>query len=80
MNTAPNETPALDPLKRVFVPIEKHGVFRTTDREVYVRLFTGQIVCATPKVRGKAARKADRAQRRLLRRAAQRQGRQAPGA
>jgi len=60
-------------LHRVFVPIEKRitpglkaTVFRTTDREVYVRLESGAIRRASgPKANGKQARK----QRALARKA-----------
>jgi len=56
-------TPALDPLRRVFIPIEKrnvHGVwtFETTDGERYLRdPNTGVIRSAVVKINGKLARK-----------------------
>ena len=61
--------PSIDPLRRVFVPIERvtpNGttVFGTHDREVYVRLEDGSIRRARLKLRGKAARKAERRTRR----------------
>lgn len=57
--------PKLDLLKRVFVPREtrtKDGtlVFRTSDKEVYVRLSDGSIRRSRPKARGKAARQAEK--------------------
>jgi hypothetical protein len=52
----------IDPLRRVFVPIEKRTangtlVFRTLDKQVYVRLEDGSIRRATPKMNGKEARR-----------------------
>jgi hypothetical protein len=57
---------ALDPLRRVFVPIEdKRGFFRTHDYAVYQRnAESGVIRRAIPKQRGKAARRAERQARR----------------
>lgn len=59
----------IDPLRRVFVPIEKRTsqgtwVFRTQDNEMYARLTDGSIRRATPKLRGKTARRADKLARR----------------
>jgi len=57
----------------VFVPIEKKTpkgtiVFRTTDNLVYARAQEGgPMFRAIPKVRGKAARAADKKQRRMAR-------------
>lgn len=56
----------IDPLKRVFVPVEKRTekgttVFRTLDKQVYARLEDGSIRRAVPRVRGKAAKRARRA-------------------
>ena len=65
--------PPLDPLRRVFVPIEQKTpkgtiVFRTTDNLVYARAQEGgPMYRAIPKVRGKAARAADKRQRRMAR-------------
>lgn len=52
----------IDPLQRVFVPIEKKTadgtiIFRTTDNQVYHRLADGSIRRETPKINGKLARK-----------------------
>jgi hypothetical protein len=52
----------IDPLQRVFVPIEKKTadgtiVFRTLDNQVYHRLRDGSIRRETPKINGKLARK-----------------------
>lgn len=52
----------IDPLKRVFVPIEKRTskgtlVFRTLDGDIYARLDDGSIRRARKKVNGKVARK-----------------------
>jgi len=59
------QQPAIDPLRCVFVPIERNGSFRTMDGERYRRNpQTSVIRRATPKVRGKAARKADKRARR----------------
>lgn len=58
----------LDPLRRVFIPREVQGVFRTHDHEIYRRdRQTGSIRKVTPKVKGKAARRAERKARRLAR-------------
>lgn len=52
-------------LNRVFVPIERNGVFGTHDGMVYRRDRTsGAIRRAIPKVRGKAARRGDKRARR----------------
>jgi hypothetical protein len=63
--------PSIDPLRRVFVPIERKTpagtwVFRTLDREMYARAGDGSIRRVTPKVNGKVARKR-RAQQRAQR-------------
>ena len=55
-------TPSLDPLRRVFVPIEKRTlngtlVFRTMDNQMYCRLASGSIRRVTPKVNGKVAKR-----------------------
>ena len=52
----------IDPLRRVFVPIEKKTangtiVFCTLDKQLYARLEDGSIRRATPKMNGKQARK-----------------------
>ena len=59
-----NSTERLDPLKRVLVPIEHRGQFQTHEGMPYRRLASGQIVRAIRKVKGKAARRADKQQRR----------------
>ena len=56
------EKPSLDPLRRVFVPVERrmtNGLmaFRTTDGESYVRLMDGSIRRAAPKVNGEQAKR-----------------------
>lgn len=61
--------PVLDLLRRVFVPrefriAEGGSVFRTIDGQTYRRLADGSIRRATPKVSGKAAKRARRAARR----------------
>ena len=58
----------LDPLCRIFVPIERPTdsntfIFRTTDKETYERLEDGSIHRINRKVRGKAARRADKVMR-----------------
>jgi hypothetical protein len=63
------EPKQLDPLKRVFVPVEKAGVFRTSDNETYQRRPDGSIHRVYRKVKGKAARRAERKARRLMREA-----------
>lgn len=77
MDAQPNgnarQQPPLDPLRRVFVPIERKTekgttVFRTTDKMIYARLTDGSIRRAVPKARGKSARRADKEQRRAARR------------
>jgi hypothetical protein len=60
-----NTNQEIDPLYRVFVPIEGRALdgtvtFRTTDREEYRRLPDGSIRLLRLKVNGKAARKARR--------------------
>lgn len=55
--------PALDPLRRVFIPrefpiAEGGTVLRTTDGETYRRGTDGAIRRAKPKVSGKAAKRA----------------------
>lgn len=59
----------IDPLDRIWIPIEKRTakgtlVFRTSDRETYARLDDGSIRRVDKKARGKAARRAERAARR----------------
>lgn len=61
---------SIDPLRRVFIPIEKRTangtlVFRTHDHEMYARLGDGSIRRVTPKVNGKQARKQRHRDRRL---------------
>lgn len=63
-----NEEEPLDPLRRVFVPIEKRMldgrmIFQTTDRCQYLRDDRGVIVRRYPKVNGKKAKKNRRHQR-----------------
>lgn len=64
------QKPTIDPLRRVFVPIEKRTakgtiVFRTSDKTMYARLEEGgPIRRVVPKIRGKAARRADKLARR----------------
>ena len=66
----PSAQPApIDPLRRVFVPIEKRTekgtmVFKTLDNTHYARLEDGSIRRTTPKEHGKAARRR-RAQARM---------------
>lgn len=55
--------PAIDPLRRIIVPIEKRMTdgnltFQTSDRDRYIRTPDGVIRRAAPKVNGKRARKA----------------------
>ena len=62
----------IDPLRRVFIPIEKRRedgtrVLWTSDKTKYVRGTDGTIRRAAPKVRGKAARRAERLARRTSR-------------
>lgn len=70
MDTHKPESPEIDPLRRVFVPRETRTangtlVFRTiSDGMVYARLKDGSIRRAIPKLRGKAARRADKRARR----------------
>lgn len=59
----------LDPLKRVFVPIERNGRFQTLDGQIYERTESGAIRRDVPKRRGKAARRAEKALRRRFRQA-----------
>lgn len=68
MEEIPKSQPAIDPLRRVFIPIERQAqngtfVFRTTDNMTYARLGDGSIRRAQPKVRGKSARRADKLRR-----------------
>lgn len=61
----------IDPLRRVWIPIEKKrsdgvAVFQTHDRMRYERDITGAIRRAIPKVKGKAARRADKRGRRKM--------------
>ena len=63
-----NQQP-INPLQRVFIPIEKRNVlgqltFQTLDRTKYVRHVSGAFVRAVPKMRGKAARRAEKQARR----------------
>jgi hypothetical protein len=57
-----DQRPSIDPLRRVFVPIERETadgttVFRTTDRELYMRHTDGSIRSVQKKTNGKVARK-----------------------
>lgn len=59
-------------LKRIFIPIERRTakgtlVFCTSDKEIYARLDDGSIRRTTSKVKGKAARRANKAARRKSR-------------
>jgi len=72
-----DQRPPIDPLRRVWVPIEKkmpdgNMLLRTTDKTVYIRLENGAIMRAQPKLRGKAARKADKKARQHAARTAHR--------
>lgn len=50
-----------------FMKGRKHTIFRTTDKEMYIRnAFTGQIRSTSKEVKGKAARKAAKRLRRKL--------------
>jgi len=65
----PAKTGQIDLLRRIFIPIERRTaegtlVFKTSDKEMYARLDDGSIRRTTPKQRGKAARRADKAARR----------------
>ncbi len=70
MNETPVEKPIIDPLRRVFIPVEKRTsrgtiVFKTTDGRLYARVDEGMPMCrATPKIRGKKARALDKLARR----------------
>lgn len=69
MKDAAEEAP-IDPLRRVWIPIEKRDVqgrltFRTTDGERYRREDDGSMRHATGKVNGKRARKARARERRM---------------
>lgn len=53
----------LDPLRRVFVPRERKqedgtAIFRTLDKQSYIRGVDGVIRRETPKINGKQAKKA----------------------
>lgn len=68
VTTASNQKPSIDPLRRVFVPIEKRTpngtwVFKTTDQTMYFRAPDGSMRRVQPKVNGKDARRARRLQR-----------------
>jgi hypothetical protein len=57
-----NDKRPIDPLRRVFIPIERRTsngttVFKTQDKMVYARLEDGSIRRAIPKVNGKHAKK-----------------------
>lgn len=71
MDTHKPEKPPLDPLRRVFVPVERRTpngttVFKTHDNRVYARLEDGSIRRAVRKARGKAARRRDKETRRRV--------------
>ena len=64
----PDQQKSIDPLRRVFIPVEKRNLdgtysFKTHDKQSYVRLEDGSIRRVSPKVNGKVARKS-RAKRR----------------
>ncbi len=64
----PDANKPLDPLRRVFVPIEKkmlndNWTFKTLDKERYYRTSAGVILRVAPKINGKRAKK-DRQKRR----------------
>ena len=67
------QPPQLDPLRRVFVPLERRTsagtiVFRTTDKELYCRVDEGMpMQRVNKKIRGKAARRASKIARRMER-------------
>lgn len=68
-SSEPVVKPAIDLLRRVFIPIERRTpngtiVFKTTDHQMYARLDDGSIRRADRKVRGKAARAAEKKARR----------------
>lgn len=67
--TASDNAPMpIDPLKRVFLPLEtSQGVIRTVDGRLYLRGKNGSIKRARPKAKGKAARRAEREAKRLAR-------------
>jgi hypothetical protein len=73
MTSPAAQTPSLDPLRRVLVPVEKltsRGtvVFRTTDNTMYARTEPGAPMHRVDrKVRGKKARAHDKLMRRLAR-------------
>ncbi len=57
----------IDPLRRVFVPRPNaQGLFKTHDGTAYHEDGNGTVRRLQPKVRGKAARKAERAARRRI--------------
>ncbi len=67
--SASQERP-IDPLRREYVPIEKKTskgtiVFRTQDKEMYVRLADDSIRRVTPKVNGKVAKRLRSKQRKI---------------
>jgi hypothetical protein len=62
----------IDPLHRIFVPIERPlsgggATLKTTDGLKYYKLLDGSLQRAVQKVRGKAARRADKKMRRTCR-------------
>lgn len=72
---------AVDPAERVLVPTEnEQGFFATLDSRVYRRVKAGQIVRVLRKIRGKAARAADKRTRRQARDARLRREQQTPPA
>ena len=55
-------TPALDPLRRVFIPVEKRAsngdwLFETSDGHTYRRGIDGVIRSRMPKINGKLAKR-----------------------
>lgn len=65
----PSNKEPLDPLRRMFVPIEKrmtngNMTFQTLDKERYYRTSQGVILRVAPKVNGKKAKKERQRRRR----------------
>ena len=58
-----DQQPPIDPLRRVWIPVEKRTsagtlVFRTSDKTLYFRAPDGSIRHSVPKVNGKESRRA----------------------
>lgn len=69
MNTIKQEASQIDPLRRVFVPVERKNtdgtyVLRTHDKTTYIRGADGVLRRQIPKMNGKDARRARRMMRR----------------